>query len=195
MSLFQSFCVTNQQITLFCCASMLLVVTATAHAADTAVDCKALYQQHLKTDLQLPYAQFDQTEEQGFRPLAALQCDKEAADLIEAYIAKNNAKQSSLRWHIAQMRAMSGDYPNAIRYANSVLNAQEDFSKNPLRWNDYVKATIAFLERDRKALQYHRDQVAAAKAEHFGNELNAKLLDALLKHFDQDYRYATSHID
>lgn len=192
MSLFQSMYVTKRHRSVLYFASLWWAVSASAHAA---VDCKALYQQHLKTDLQLPYAQFDQTEQQGFRPLAALQCDKEAADLIEAYIAKNNATQSSLRWHIAQMRAMSGDYPNAIRYANSVLHEHEDFQQNALRWNDYVKATIAFLERDRKALQYHRDQVAAAKAEHFGNELNAKLLDALLKYFERDYRYATSHID
>lgn len=195
MSLFQFIRATNRHTTEVCCASLLFVFTASAQASDVTVDCKALYQQHLKTDLQLPYQQFDQTEHQGFRLLAEQQCDQQAADLIEAYIAKNQAKQSSLRWHIAQLRASSGDYANAIRYANTVLNEQEDFSKNPLRWNDYVKATIAFLERDRKALQVHRDRVVAAAAEHFGNELNGKLLDALLRHFDRDYRYATSHID
>lgn len=157
--------------------------------------CESLHAEHLATDLTLGYEQFDQTEGQGFRALAAKGCDKEAADLIEAYLATTGATQRSLRWHVAQLRATHGDSAAAVRHARTVLSEREDFAKSALRWNDYVLATIAFLERDRAALQRHRDRVAEGREAHFGNALNLRLLDALLRHFERDYRYATSHIE
>ena len=75
------------------------------------------------------------------------------------------------------------------------MNDKEDLAKDPLRWNDYVRATIAFLERNQAQLIQHRNQVAAGRDEHFGNALNLKLLDALIKHFDHDYQYATARIE
>ena len=157
-------------------------------------DCRDLYREHLARDLSLPYQRFDQTEGQGFRVLAEKGCAKEAADLIEAYIKATGAGQSSLRWHVAQLRATAGNSAEAIRYARTVLSEKEDFAEKPLRWNDYVLATIAFLQHDREALVRHRDEVARGKAEYFGNELNLKLLDSLIKYFDRDYAYATEHI-
>lgn len=176
-------------------ALALASLSTPAFAAEPAPpDCAAVYAEHLATDLALSYEQFDQTEGQGFRVLAGLGCAKEAADLIEAYLAKTGATQSSLRWHIAQLRATQGDRAEAVRYAKTCLREKEDFAANALRWNDYVRATIAFLERDREALVRHRDAVAAAKDDHFGNALNLKLLDALIRYFDHDYAYATSRI-
>lgn len=67
-------------------------------------------------------------------------------------------------------------------------------TKSTLRWNDYVLATIAFLEHDKPALVLHREKVAEAREAHFGNDLNLKLRDSLVKYFDRDYKYATSHI-
>ena len=99
-----------------------------------------------------------------------------------------------MRWHIAQIRAISGDTAEAIKYANSVLVVHEDFTKNPLRWNDYVLATIAFLRRDRRVLIAHRDEVARGKADYAGNALNLKLLDSLSTNFDASYKFATQHI-
>ena len=160
-----------------------------------AQTCEQAYQDQLATDLALDYTAFDQTAGQGFRKLAGLGCKQQAADLIEAYIEANNATQSSLRWHIAQLRASHGANDEAIRYARTVLNEEEDLEARPLRWNDYVLATIAFLEKDKAALQYHRDQVAAGADDHFGNQLNLKLLDALIKHFDHSYAYATARIE
>jgi len=127
--------------------------------------------------------------------LAQEGCDKEAADLIESYIQATGSTKSSLRWHVAQLRASSGESLEAIRYAESTLVAKEDFSKNPLRWNDYVLATIAFLKHDKDALIFHRDKVAAASDSYFGNALNLKLLDSLVKYFDRDYKFATSNIE
>jgi len=157
-----------------------------------ANDCEALYQQHLQTDMALDYEAFDQTAGQGFRALAEMSCEKQAADLIEVYIRNTRAQQPSLRWHIAQLRASHGDYENAIDYANQALLKREDFDVKPLRWNDYVLATIGFLEQNKEKLIHHRNRVAAASLEHQDNAQNLKLLDMLVKYFAYNYKYATS---
>lgn len=56
-------------------------------------------------------------------------------------------------------------------------------------------ATIAFLEHDKAQLIVHRDKIAAAKDAHFGNQLNLKLVDSLVRNFDSDYNYAVAHIE
>lgn len=168
------------------------ILAAVAPADEgSAVDCEALYQKHLKTDLDLSYKEFDQTMGQGFRVLAEVRCSKEAADLIEAYIEKNGATQGSLRWHVAQLRASAGDYEAAVESARQSLSEDEAAKTQPLRWNDYVLATIAFLEGDLGKLKFHRDNVAAGKEDHFGNEMNLKLLDGLIRHFGKPYDEAT----
>ncbi|MCX9158587.1 hypothetical protein OPU71_20940 [Niveibacterium sp. 24ML] len=144
--------------------------------------------------MKLSYELFDQTDQSGFRVLAAQGCNSEAADLISEYIKATGSTRSSLRWHIAQLRATAGDYPTAIEFAKLSLSPAEDFSLNALRWNDYVLATIGYLERDKNGLLAHRANVEAARTLHFGNELNLKLLNALVEHYDRDYKYATSHI-
>jgi len=171
----------------------VLLCACAAHAS--AADCAESFQAHLESDLKLSYQEFDQTMKAGFRALAEQGCTSEAADLIEAYVQATGATQKSLTWHIAQLRATAGDYPRAILRAQQSLAVLEDFDRQPLRWNDYVLATIAFLQRDKPGLLKHRAQVEAAKELHFGNALNLKLLDALVRHFDRDYQYATTHID
>lgn len=163
-----------------------------------AVDCDALLARHREAALALSYELFDQTENSGMRVLAQAGCDAQAADLIEAYISRHGSSEASLTWHVAQLRASAGDYASAIRHARKVLRENEDYAVNPLRWNDYVLATIAFLERNRTALIRHRDRVAESTRvpeAYFGNQLNLKLLDALIRHFDRDYAYATTHIE
>lgn len=44
-----------------------------------ASDCAALLQQHLRTDLALPFESFDQADASGWRPLGAVDCDAESA--------------------------------------------------------------------------------------------------------------------
>ncbi len=159
-------------------------------AAAAEKDCGALFEKARATDLTLSYQEFDQTQGQGFRTLAVQGCSREAADLIEAYIAATGATEHSLRWHIAQLRAEHGDYASAIDYARRSLAKTEDFQVRPLRWNDYVLAVIAFLEGDRQALIEHRDKVAAGVDAFWGNELNLKILDALIANFGLSYSEA-----
>lgn len=158
--------------------------------AKAETDCERLYQQHLESDLSLSYKAFDQTMGSGFRALAKEGCERHAADLIEAYIEANDAGQDSLRWHIAQLRANHGAYAEAIEYARTTLLDEDRAAEVPLRWNDYVLATIAFLEKDRQALIRHRDRVAEGVDDHPGNEMNLRLLDALIEHFDASYSEA-----
>jgi hypothetical protein len=168
-----------------------MLISTCAHAA---LHCEALYAEHAQTDLQLSYEAFDQTEGSGFRVLARSGCLKEAADLIERYVEHTHATQHSLLWHIAQLRAEQGDSAEAIRYARKVVAESEDHARHPLRWNDYVLATIAFLEHNKPRLVHHRNLIAAAADAHFGNQLNLKLIDSLVRNFDKDYKYAVSHM-
>lgn len=174
--------------------SFCVIVFACSSANALAVECDVMLQDHRSTDMSLSYEEFDQTPDQGFRVLAANACYAEAATLIQEYIAANSATENSLRWHVAQLSASAGDYPTAITFSKQVLSESEDFSVKPLRWNDYVLATIAFLEKDMDALELHRDRVAEG-TDFAGNAMNLKLLDALVKYFDESYAYATSHIE
>lgn len=171
--------------------SLLVLVFLWVSPLSWALDCDAEYAAHQTSDMALSYEEFDQSEGRGFRALAGRGCYQQAADLIQDYIQHTQAKQPSLRWHIAQLRASAGQYEAAVVYARRSLLAEEDFSDNPLRWNDYVLATIAFLEHDMEGLIEHRDAVAEGIAEAKGNEVNLRLLDALIQNFDQDYATAT----
>ena len=169
---------------------VLVMHTSGLAAAEQATACAKMYQQALASDLTLSYEEFDQTHGQGFRRLAEKNCVKEAADLIEAYIEATGAKQTSLIWHIAQMRAEQGDYKSAIAHAKASLRSTEEPKERPLRWNDYVLAVIAFLEGDRDSLVRHRNHVAAGAEEFWGNALNRDLLDRLIAGFGLPYSEA-----
>ena len=98
------------------------------------VDCQTLMEQHLESDMNLSYKEFDQTMGSGFRVLSAQGCHSESADLIERYIEHNSAEQSSLRWHIAQARAMAGENAEAIRYARTCLTSTTLSGCRQLKW-------------------------------------------------------------
>jgi hypothetical protein len=169
--------------------ALLFLFSTTANASN----CKALLKQHLQSDLTLPYSEFDQTHGKGWRILTDQNCNLEAAELIERYIEKNAASESSLVWHIAQTRALAGKYRSAIKYAKRSLLTPEKDAKSKLRWNDYVLGTIAFLEKNKAALLKHRDVLEAEKESHFGNKMNLKLLNSFIHYYDKSYKYALEH--
>jgi hypothetical protein len=80
---------------LFLRSAVALLVVSSAPAM--ATDCAALLQQHLRTDLALPFNAFDQDDATGWRPLGAADCDAESARLIEAYIAAHAKPHPVLR--------------------------------------------------------------------------------------------------
>ncbi|HSI47604.1 MAG TPA: hypothetical protein VLA61_05015 [Ideonella sp.] len=169
----------------------LLLASTVSHAAET---CEAQLQARLATDLALPFQAFDQTDGQGFRALSEAGCHKEAGDLIERYIAANGLVHPVLPWHLAQSRAQDGQYAEAIAAARQTLKPSEDFAANPMRWNDYALASIAFWQRDKAALIAHRDKVAEGAADFMPNQLNLRLLDNLIANFDLSYKDALAKL-
>lgn len=170
---------------------MLLValVAAAVGAAATEVDCAVLYRNATQTELDLPTDVFDQTEGRGFRVLAAAGCMREAGDLIEAWSARRKDVPYHVHWHLAQMRAEQDDRPAAVAAAKISLRPDEA-ADAAFKWNDYVQATIAFLQRDRAGFDRHRAAVATAVERHTGNRINLALLDKLGQHFDSSYMQA-----
>ncbi len=164
-------------------------LSAETSPENAKAECAALYETHLRTDLDLSVDAFDQTEGQGFRVIARVGCYREAGDLIEAWMKRRDAVPSNVQWHLAQMRAHQDDRPAAIAAARRSLQPDEA-PDAAFKWNDYALATIAFLERDRTAFDRHRDALAAAASLHAGNALNLKLIDLLGRHFDLDYLQA-----
>jgi len=112
----------------------LFAALAFAVAPDCAADRAAM--------LALPRHVFDQAHE-GWRALAERGCDAAAADLIAAYRAGHLNDPPILGWHEGQMRANAGDYAAARPLFVAAHHAGQ------FGWNDYVDATIAFIDRDR----------------------------------------------
>lgn len=173
---------------------LIAALLAAAAAPAVAADCAALYREHLATDLKLPYEQFDQTLGGGFRVLVEHHCYKESGDLLEAWMHANHKDDESVRWHLAQQRALQGDYPEAIRWARGTLDVHEDVAKIRLHWNDYVLATIAFLQHDKPALLAARDRVAAGAEVSQGDAINLKFVDSMVANFDASYAVASERI-
>ena len=67
----------------------------------------------------------------------------------------------------------------------------EEPKESPIRWNAYVLATIAFLERDREALVKQRDTIATGP-KFQGAVPNLEVVDRLIKYFDEPYAVAYS---
>ncbi|MDG5489321.1 hypothetical protein NYR55_11915 [Sphingomonas sp. BGYR3] len=131
---------------------MLLVLALLAQTAapDCTHDRAAL--------LALPQQAFDQDMDGGWRALANRGCDAQAADLIRDWRTRHGAKDLILIWHEGQMRANIGQTDAAIAlFDQSRKPADEDA---PFGWNHYVDGSIAFLRRNRPALERARAQLA-----------------------------------
>lgn len=106
----------------------------------------------------LGFREFDQDLDGGWRSLAHIPgCRKAAANLIKRY-RKEHGSTFILYWHEAQLRAQVGQTGRAIRLFDL---SRKPAASDPIGWNHYVSATIAFLKRDRRALLEARSQLAA----------------------------------
>lgn len=127
--------------------------------------------------LRLDRNTFDQDDNLGWRKLANRpECRTAAADLVALYIEAHHEELArvwqvpSFKWHEATTRAFAGDIPRAIDLMHQSLKPEvgpkafEGWTAYALPWNDYVKATIAFLERDVDGLAKARERLAAAPA-------------------------------
>lgn len=182
--------------TFFVAAFYIGLLWGSAFVPAAASSCPDSLEQHLQSDLKLPFREFDQSETSGWRPLAKAECNAEAAILIERYIGANEKVQPVLSWHLAQTLAFAGDYKRAIPAAKQTLWAEPRPEMADFMWNDYVLATIAFLEADSGKFATHRDNLAdAANRGAEGptrqiNRMNLAVVDRLRACFGKPYKVA-----
>ena len=101
---------------------------------------------------------FDQDFKGGWRAVAKVDgCRLAAADLIRDYIETNNTSATILIFHEAQMRAMAGQTDEALDLFAETYKAPGKTDR--IGWNYYVDATIAFLRKDRNALNIARSRL------------------------------------
>jgi hypothetical protein len=142
---------------------------------------------------ELNYAQFDQTDGQGWRKLWDAQCYHSGAKLIDSYIAAHqelsDQERRNLLFHQGQALAFAGDVDAAVESFEQCRRA-EDVS-NGFRWNAYLRGTIAFLKRNKEQLASAHDELAAHSG-NYGNATNRRVLASFLEYFDASYAVAYS---
>jgi len=172
--------------------------------------------------LRLDRNTFDQDDDLGWRKLGnRAECRTEAADLIALYIEAHREELArvwqipSFKWHEATTRAFAGDTPRAIELMHQSLKPEvgprefEGWTAYALPWNDYVRATIAFLERDADALAQARERLAASAVPDGFSETdisaasgiaaawppNLGVVDGLIACFDRPYLEAYGSVE
>lgn len=143
-------------------------------------------------ELRLSYQEFDQRPGEGWRKIADTGKYTEAAKLIDRYAQEKKGlkewQQVNLRFHAGQLYALAGRKAQALARFKKSLFPKEP-PNSPIRWNAYVQATIAFLERDRKKLIKYRQEIANGP-KFKGSIPNLDVVDRLIEHFDKPYSAA-----
>jgi len=145
--------------------------------------------------LQIPYSDFDQKPSSGWRALAEDKRYLDAARTIERYLSGNPAldvrQRANLHFHAAQCLAFDGQTASVEQALAHLTKARVDPEPAdlPLRWNDYVLATSAFLKKDLAALKAARERIAAGPAWN-GEVPNLDVVDRLIARFGKSYAEA-----
>jgi hypothetical protein len=145
------------------------------------------------------YHEFDQTPKAGWRALADKKQFIEAAALIQDYLSRaaklGEHERANLHFHAAQCLAFAGgkeSVKSALMHLQKARIKSEP-PESPVKWNDYVAATEAFLARDLPALKTARDRIAnGPKLD--GDIPNLDVIERLLGNFNRPYAdvYLTS---
>jgi hypothetical protein len=146
-----------------------------------------------QTQLELDWHAFDQGSA-GFRTFVSGEryCPLIAGKLIEDYLDVHpelSVKQRYVsEFHAGQQFAGLNDIPRALEHFYRGFNPHEDPAGDG-KWNAYVRATIAFLEKDRdtleaslKILERHQDNRM--------NAINVRLVRGFIAAFDKPYNEA-----
>jgi hypothetical protein len=176
---------------------LILVGDAGSQPRDsTTASICSLTSAELQSELDKSVFQFDQDMNGGWRALVQRGCTLQAAMLLDVYnlddVRSENKgdNRGTLFFHAGQLYATAGASFIAIRRFYSSLDPGEDAEKeHVLSWNAYVLATIAFLKRDKEAVRFQREQIAIGPKTD-GNKTNLRVVDGLLKCWDQSYKDA-----
>jgi hypothetical protein len=143
-----------------------------------------------QNDLSLPVERFDQDPTVGWRALDSAGCTAEAAILVERYLIGYQSNLRSLKWHQAQLLAMTGKNSEAIATAREAINPGESVQHPAFKWNAYVLATIAFLEGNVDELMRQAQAIQSAVAAEPMNQVNLNIVLNLRRCAGKPYRLA-----
>ena len=108
--------------------------------------------------LALDLKNFDQTPGKGWRVLQDAGCFQAAANLIDAYAERHGASYS-LSFHAGQLLLKAGKEQAArLKFAAAKRNNLPP--ERPLKWNEFVDAYLAYIDKNTAALQLARDAIA-----------------------------------
>ena len=158
-------------------------ITILAIAATTLMACSSkTAEQSLRPDVQvfvdcgvtdaeysrlmaLPQNDFDQDMDGGWRAIAYKDgCESVAGYLIEDYIEKYaiepHTNNNILFWHVGQMHANADNYERAKLFFSKSYQPGLPPEEHGYEWALYAEGTIAFLDKDRPALEEAIDKLA-----------------------------------
>jgi hypothetical protein len=143
-------------------ALLSCVLLASCGAAPPQASSQAACNIDRTRALALDETQFDQDMSGGWRAVASKPgCNLAAADLLRDYRQAHRPDAGLLYWHEGQLRAFAGQSQQAIALME---RARKPEGADRAGWNVYLDATIAFLRRDKAALDNARLKLAAFPA-------------------------------
>lgn len=138
------------------------------------------------------WAEYDPANTVSWRALTDQKKYREAAQVIEQFLAENPGFEAeevlaaaSMHFDAAQNRALDGNTPAALRHIKAARHNQP--TGDGVLWKEYLDGTEAFLRNDRAALLVALKKVCAGGPV---NRTNAALLDKLSVHFGETYEQA-----
>ena len=172
--------------------TIVVVLAAGSHLPSRAAttDCANLLANASQTELALPSHEFDQDENKGWRALDATGCTAEAAILVERFLIGYESNLRSLKWHHAQLLAMTGKYSEAVAAARQAINPSESVQHPNFKCNAYVLATVAFLEKDPVELKRQTQAIESAITIEPMNKINLEIVLGLARCIGQPYKAA-----
>jgi hypothetical protein len=161
------------------------------HQTTAAAVCQITAEEKVQL-ISMSYDAFDQAPE-GWRRYGNAGCYHETGILIDEYLTANQSQlldwqQISVIWHAGQMYAFNDEYDLARDRFQRSINPNEPADTHIL-WNDYVYATLAFLNHDKETLIYHRERIANGPIFQ-GQKPNLDVVDRLILHFGKPYSAA-----
>jgi hypothetical protein len=171
-------------------AAFALLVCFHIDARSSPPDCTALLTRASQSEMSLPVERFDQDPTVGWRALDAVGCTAEAAVLVERYLIGYESNLRSLKWHQAQLLAMTDKNSAAVAAARAAINPTESTQHPHFKWNAYVLATIAFLEGRPDDLKRQAQVIQAAASAEPMNQANLNIVLNLQRCAGKPYRLA-----
>lgn len=177
---------------------VLLLIAVFAAPAQANDDC-TLSSAKREALLDLSFKQFDQQQGSGWRPLYASKCYMEAAMLLKEYVKRHPRTaqdQYMLPFHTGQLFALAGERAEAIGWMEKGYS-NDKF--DPINWNAFVDANVAFLKHDFKALLKQRDLInqeppmtdrPGVPRWAVGKKMNLDVVDGFIACFEKPYDVA-----